>query len=32
MCDDPDAPMGAQVHWVLSNLPGETIEPGGQNK
>jgi Raf kinase inhibitor-like YbhB/YbcL family protein len=21
VCDDPDAPMGAWVHWVLYNLP-----------
>ena len=24
--DDPDAPMGTWVHWVLFNLPGETKE------
>jgi len=24
--DDPDAPMGTWVHWVLFNLPGETRE------
>jgi Raf kinase inhibitor-like YbhB/YbcL family protein len=26
VCDDPDAPRGTWVHWVLYNLPGETIE------
>lgn len=24
--DDPDAPMGTWVHWVLYNLPAETTE------
>jgi len=24
ICDDPDAPMGTFVHWVLFNLPGGT--------
>jgi len=24
--DDPDAPRGTWVHWVLFNLPGETVE------
>lgn len=26
ICDDPDAPMGTWVHWVLYNLPSETKE------
>ena len=26
ICDDPDAPMGTFVHWVLYNLPGNTNE------
>jgi len=26
VCDDPDAPRGTWVHWVLYNLPGETVE------
>ena len=26
ICDDPDAPRGTWVHWVLYNLPGETVE------
>ena len=33
ICDDPDAPRGTWVHWVLFNLPAETRElssaPGG---
>jgi hypothetical protein len=26
ICDDPDAPMGTWVHWVLYNLPPDTKE------
>jgi len=26
ICDDPDAPMGTFVHWVLYNLPADTGE------
>jgi Raf kinase inhibitor-like YbhB/YbcL family protein len=26
ICDDPDAPMGTFVHWVLFNLPPRTNE------
>src|SRR6266581_7225345 len=26
ICDDPDAPMGTWVHWVLYNLPASTSE------
>ncbi len=26
ICDDPDAPMGTWVHWVLFNLPAEANE------
>jgi Raf kinase inhibitor-like YbhB/YbcL family protein len=26
ICDDPDAPGGTWVHWVLYNVPGKTNE------
>ena len=26
ICDDPDAPMGTWVHWVIFGLPSETRE------
>ncbi|MFA5553416.1 MAG: YbhB/YbcL family Raf kinase inhibitor-like protein [Phycisphaerae bacterium] len=26
ICDDPDAPMGTWVHWVVYNLPADTRE------
>jgi Raf kinase inhibitor-like YbhB/YbcL family protein len=26
ICEDPDAPRGTYVHWVLYNLPKETVE------
>ncbi len=26
ICDDPDAPVGTWVHWVLFNLPGNILE------
>jgi Raf kinase inhibitor-like YbhB/YbcL family protein len=26
ICDDPDAPRGTWVHWVLFNIPAETRE------
>jgi Raf kinase inhibitor-like YbhB/YbcL family protein len=28
ICDDPDAPRGTWVHWVLYNLPAEAVELG----
>ena len=34
ICDDPDAPRGTWVHWVVLNIPPETRElksaPGGK--
>lgn len=26
ICDDPDAPVGTWVHWVLFNLPADLVE------
>lgn len=26
ICDDPDAPMGTWIHWVLFNIPADTKE------
>jgi len=26
ICDDPDAPMGTWVHWVLFNIPAHIME------
>lgn len=30
VCEDPDAPMGTWVHWVVCNIPGEmrSLEQG----
>ena len=28
LCDDPDAPRGTWVHWVLWNLPSDAVELG----
>jgi Raf kinase inhibitor-like YbhB/YbcL family protein len=32
ICDDPDAPRGTWVHWVLFNMPADAsrLEEGGQ--
>ena len=39
IADDPDAPMGTWVHWVLYGLPADTrelpaegVEPGARNR
>jgi len=26
ICDDPDAPMGIWVHWVVFNVPGDLVQ------
>jgi Raf kinase inhibitor-like YbhB/YbcL family protein len=26
VCEDPDAPRGTWVHWVLYNIPADTVE------
>lgn len=26
ICDDPDAPIGTWVHWVIYNIPGDICE------
>jgi len=26
VCDDPDAPMGTWVHWVVFNVPGDVMQ------
>ena len=36
ICDDPDAPMGTWIHWVMYNLPGDLTGlpenvPSGEN-
>jgi Raf kinase inhibitor-like YbhB/YbcL family protein len=28
ICDDPDAPRGTWVHWVMWNLPADAVELG----
>jgi len=28
ICDDPDAPRGTWVHWLLWNLPADAVELG----
>ena len=28
ICDDPDAPMGTWVHWVIYNIPPQTLRLG----
>ena len=34
VCDDPDAPRGTWIHWVLFNLPADAVElsPGVPTK
>jgi len=26
ICDDPDAPIGTWIHWVIYNIPGDICE------
>jgi Raf kinase inhibitor-like YbhB/YbcL family protein len=26
VCEDPDAPRGTYIHWVLFNIPGDAVE------
>jgi Raf kinase inhibitor-like YbhB/YbcL family protein len=26
ICEDPDAPRGTYIHWVLFNIPGDAVE------
>jgi len=28
VCEDPDAPRGTWIHWVLYNIPGDGVELG----